>query len=192
MTSNDLCSIEWCGKPLRAAGLCLPHLRRRNAHGDPLCGRAYAGEPQAFLRLAVQDAGAACIIWPYARDRLGYGRLVFRGRPMPAHRAAWELHHGRDMEASMDACHAPEICHTRSCINPLHIREASRIANMADTIVDGTHNRGERSGRVKLTEVAVRDIRASGQPHRLLAIKYGVSRDTVRSIKCGRRWAWLA
>jgi hypothetical protein len=188
---QQLCSIDWCDNPRRIGVLCLAHHGRLKRHGHPLGGNALPGEPQAFLRHAVGAPTDNCILWPFALDRLGYGRLVWGGAQMPAHRAAWELYNGRKMAPEMDACHAPEVCHNRSCINPQHIREDTRPNNMADTLIDGTSPRGTKSHSAKLSEDDVRAIRADTRGHRDAADAYGVSYDTVRSIRCGRRWGWL-
>lgn len=47
--------------------------------------------------------------------------------------------------------------------------------------------RGEAHYKAKLTEAAVRDIRAGGRA-RDLARKYGVKPNTVRAVKSGRAW----
>lgn len=153
--------------------------------------RAQPGQPQKFLRAVAAHPPSGCVFWPYGKDRLGYGRVRMGTRQMPAHRAAWELHHGREMAEGMDACHEPTICHNRDCVNPLHIREGSRADNMADTAVDGTIARGVTNARAKLTESAVRAIRADPRSYRAIAEAFNVSFDTVRSIETRRRWGWL-
>lgn len=60
----------------------------------------------------------------------------------------------------------------------------------------GNFNRG--AGRPsKLTDEAVRDIRARYQPNtkfsqRFFARKYGVSKTTVAYVLCGRSWTHVA
>lgn len=192
MSNRQICSIEWCDKTRRIGGLCLGHHDRLKRHGDAMAGRALPGEPQAFVKYAASNPSDDCVLWPFAVDRVGYGRLCWEGAQMPAHRAAWELHNGRKMASGMDACHAPEKCHNRSCINPLHIRPDTRANNMADTHVDGTSLRGSRSKSAKLSEGDVRAIRKDVRTYRTIAEAFGVSFDTVRSIKTGRRWGWLS
>lgn len=54
--------------------------------------------------------------------------------------------------------------------------------------------RGEASGRAKVTEVEVREMRvrhAAGEIFRVLASDYGLSQASVRLIIRGRNWAWL-
>jgi hypothetical protein len=65
---------------------------------------------------------------------------------------------------------------------------------MADTLIHGTHNRGERSGSAKLTEPEVREILAlkGVELPTKLAKRFGVTYQTITSIHNGRNWAWLA
>jgi len=64
---------------------------------------------------------------------------------------------------------------------------------MADKLIHGTHNRGERSGMHKLREEDVREIKVACNivPRKILAKQYGVSRRTINDIHLGKRWAWL-
>lgn len=150
-----------------------------------------AEKPISFLKRVVQSPPKRCVEWPFGVDRLGYGRVLWNGRQMPAHRASWELYHNRKMSPGMDACHAPRICHSRSCVNPLHIREDTRTSNMKDTIADGTVLRGAKNAQAKLSEVEAVAILSDHRPRREIAASFGVSVETVRSIKTGRRWAHL-
>lgn len=67
------------------------------------------------------------------------------------------------------------------------------MENVADTLIHGTRNRGERSGAAKLTRDKVATIRAlrGVETQRLLAERFGVRRETIRDIQKRRIWAWL-
>lgn len=160
-------------------------------HKPAMGGKAQPGQAKQFLFQTATNPPQVCVPWPYFKDRLGYGRATWNGKMRPAHRAAWEIYHGQEMPRHLDACHEPLICHERACINPLHIRPGTRAENMADTLLDGTKARGERSGNAKLTEAMVLAIYADTNPRRQIAKEFGVSFDTVASIKSGRRWGWL-
>lgn len=164
-----------------------PFLRKTTSNGKALPGQA-----KQFLLEAVTSPADKCIPWPYGKDRLGYGRVSWGGKQRPAHRAAWEIYYGQEMPRHLDACHAPLVCHDRACINPLHIRPGTRAENMADAILDGTGARGGNNKLAKLNEQSVLAIRADTRTHRQIAEAYGVSFDTVRSIKIRRRWGWLS
>ncbi len=98
--------------------------------------RALPGEALELVREVALEPPDHCYPWPFGKDRLGYGRVFYQGKTRPAHRVAWELHHGIVMGVEFDACHQPMICHDRSCINPLHIRPGTRAENMADCDID--------------------------------------------------------
>ena len=60
--------------------------------------------------------------------------------------------------------------------------------NAADKRRHGTENDGERNGRHKLTVDQVREIRASREPARVFAERFGVSKVSVRNARTGRTW----
>jgi hypothetical protein len=76
-----------------------------------------------------------------------------------------------------------------ACVNPNHLRWATRKENEADKISHGTHNRGERHGQSKLTESMVLEILATKDlSHQIIASRYGVSRFAIDSIKNRKAW----
>lgn len=130
-----------------------------------------------------------CVLWPYGKNTYGYGRL---GTPMRgtrgAHRVACMLVHG-DPPTGYDAAHS---CRSRECVNPRHLRWATRKENMGDKRRDGTDPTGERHGCSKLTEQDVIDIRArvrAGEMQSTLAAEFGVSRAAVCLLVSGKNWA---
>lgn len=63
-----------------------------------------------------------------------------------------------------------------------------------DKVRDGTHTRGERAWKVKLTEAEVADCRrryAAGESIAQIASVYGLSRQGMGSVIRGINWAWL-
>lgn len=85
---------------------------------------------------------------------------------------------------------------SKGCVNPGHLKWATRAENEADKIDHGTSNRGERSGNAKLTnEEAVEIKRLLGVTklsQKRIAQSFGVSATTVHEIASGKRWAWLS
>lgn len=63
--------------------------------------------------------------------------------------------------------------------------------NMADRVLHGTSNRGERNGMRKLTLEEVRLIKTSKEPNETLAKKYNVLPAAIRRIKSGARWGHI-
>lgn len=90
-----------------------------------------------------------------------------------------------------------ECCHKDG--NPTNnwltnLRWGTRKSNMADRLKHGTANRGERHGRSKLTEDAVREIRhllQNGWTQIKVASKFKVHRVLISMIKLGKVWQWL-
>ena len=71
-----------------------------------------------------------------------------------------------------------------------NLRWATRMENMADTIVHGTRAAGERHGNSKLTAGNIIEIRhAKDVTQRELAAKFGVVQSCIANIQAGRRWA---
>lgn len=59
-----------------------------------------------------------CWVWTGTLNRGGYGKFKFQGRMVLAHRHAYELTKGT-IPKNMVIDH---LCHTKSCINPAHLR----------------------------------------------------------------------
>lgn len=133
------CSIDECEKPSRARSWCDMHYQRWQKHGGPLATLTYYGDPEAaFLARTeplVGDPG--CIIWTGGLSRDGYGKLRVNGRMVPAHRYSWERTNGPIPDDRI----LDHACWERSCVNPEHLRLATRSQNNA-------YLSGARSGRM--------------------------------------------
>ena len=165
------------------------HYARFQRHGDPLGGRTPQGEPLKFLEDAVKNASPdACIIWPFGIFSSGYGAVMRGKKTMKAHRLALIMHSGTN-HPHLEAAHGE--CHTPLCVNPLHLRWATRKENNADRHRDGTHNMGERHALAKLTEPEVLAILQDPRTQKEIAADYGVSRQQISRIKTRRHWSHL-
>lgn len=187
------CSIEGCEKPKLARGWCKTHYNRWREHGEPtpagLRTQAPKGAPDVWIAQALESQTDECMPWPFC-TQFGYGVLRNEGRTLNAHRMVLMLATGED-GAGLDAAHAPGICHNRLCCNPRHLRWATRAENVADTLIDDTHHRGERNHTAKLSESDVLAIRVDDRPDKAIAADYGVNPTTVGHVKARRTWAWL-
>jgi hypothetical protein len=189
--TDRTCSIDGCARPVKTKGLCDPHYKRQWRYGDPLAGGTQRGAAPAFIEVAVASATDDCIVWPYDLTDAGYGRLRIDGRVKMAHRVVLERTAGPAPEPRMEAAHAPGICHNPPCINPRHLRWATRTENEGDRLPDGTHNRGERHGMAKLNRDQVRAIRADSRHLAAIARAYDMNAQTIADIKSHKLWRWL-
>ena len=80
---------------------------------------------------------------------------------------------------------------TRTNNVPENLAWSTRKENSDDRILHGTVPNGTRSNRAKLTEEnipAIRDLAKSGTPRKQIALKFGVSSDTIGLILHNRTW----
>lgn len=146
------------------------------------------GSSEAFLRAHVDHQSDECLNWPYRVVPAGYGLAVIGGVQKRAHRWMCILAHGEPPTPRHEAAHR---CGRPVCVNPRHVRWATPAENVADKLIHGTHNRGERSGRAKLTEADVAEIRSAAPDLKALMAKFGVSKGCISKIRCGLRWRHL-
>ena len=157
-----------------------------------------------------------CWLWTGPLNRAGYGRFAIDHRhTCGAHRVAWELANGPIPEGQWVLHH----CDVRACIRPDHLFTGDAQINSIDMVEKGrsakgdrnaTHlyperlARGERHGshlhpdqmlrgeghpRARLTEAAVREIRAQPPaPWTELAAKYEITYWTIWDVRTGKTW----
>lgn len=146
------------------------------------CGSPY----QRFLSRCY-PLGNGCVGFRGHHDKDGYPKFAFAGRQRPASHAALACV-GITVAEGMQANHH---CDNRQCVNPEHLFLGSQDDNVKDMMAKGRHAQGERHSISKLTEEAVRDIRANcirrGDP-KLYAAKYGVKIGAVWAARNRQNW----
>ncbi len=141
-----------------------------------------------FWLAVVRDQGEEC--WPWTRYIRpdGYGELNWedRSRKQLAHRIAYTLAFG-PIPPGLEVCHT---CDNPPCCNPRHLFLGTHAENQADMRAKGRSRgvppgllRGERNPSAKLSDDAVRNLRAryaeGGITQRQLAAAYGISQRAV-------------
>ena len=166
----------------------------------PICGvifapghsRRYECSLNCFLksRIKIGKTESDCWIWRGARSR-GYGIVqIERGQFQRAHRLVYEMLEGA-IPAGKILCHR---CDNPSCVNPQHMMVGTMADNTADMFSKGRQQdysrnpKGETHHSAKVTEDAVRAIRASSAPSKMLAAQYGVNVWSIQNIRARRTW----
>lgn len=187
------CAVAGCNGKSRARGYCVAHYKRWARHGDPLAGGTPMGARQAWIDEHKNYSGEDCLVWPFGRTVSGYGQFRVDGRSTLASHGMCRAAHGSPPTPLHQAAHS---CGNgnKGCVNPRHLRWATRLENEADKIIHGTLARGERQGSSKLTSEDVRAIRsiAGKRSHHQIARDFGVARSQIGRIINRERWAWLA
>ena len=190
--TNRICKIDGCGKPRITRAWCIAHYTRWIRHGDPSGGGVGKSAALRFINETISSSPiAGCIIWPYDTSGNGYGRIQVNNIRYPAHRYILMQVDPRNNYEHLDASHAPVICHNKLCINPQHLRWATRKENLADMILDGTQQIGSANPLSKLTSEQVLAIREDERPQSIIAEEYGVEQTNISHIKLRKSWKHL-
>ena len=110
-----------------------------------------------------------------------------------AHRVAWVKARG-EIPAGICVLHR---CDNPPCINVDHLFLGTQIDNILDCSAKGrnrtSRNVGEKQWKAKITEAVAREIKATKgtAPLRVLAEKYGMSKQGIWDIQNGRNWKHL-
>jgi DNA-binding XRE family transcriptional regulator len=133
------------------------------------------------------EPNTGCWLWCLTLNRDGYGLVNTLRKTRQAHRVAYELAIGPipDGKCVLHRCDVPP------CINPSHLFLGTNAVNMADRDRKQRQARYERQWKAKLTQEAVRDIRArydEGETQEDLAQEYGVWPTTIGYVVNGHTW----
>lgn len=187
MDSKTHCSVEGCENYVRSSGLCSAHYRRLWRHGSATSGRVSPGSRQKWIKEHLDYTGEECLMWPFSTVR-GYGATSKNGKTTYINRLMCEHRNGPPPSPLHQAAHN---CGNRGCVNPSHIRWATRKENESDKELHGTRPKGTGIRTSKLSEDDVRAIRSSGLTNTELAKIYGVDQSNISVIRTRKKWAWV-
>ena len=125
VTRDGHCSVNGCTKQILARRLCQTHYKRVKVHGDPhtiLTNHNLSDEQRFWMNV---EKTPTCWVWTGAATSRNYGALRVSGRQTRVHRYSYELHVG----PIPDDKFIDHICHNTLCVNPAHLRIASRKQN---------------------------------------------------------------
>lgn len=127
--------------------------------------------------------GGDCHVWTaYISPDWGYGRFGIAGATRWAHRVAWMLANG-----AWPARWVLHRCDNPPCVNPAHLFLGTAADNSADMVAKGRSVSGEQHPFAKLTDVQAAEIRASHEPLKVLAARYGINKSAASRIRNGKR-----
>lgn len=194
MAVSRLCSIPDCGKPARTRGWCGMHYYRWLKHGSPFkTVKIPNGETQRFFESVVlKHSTDECLIWPFSDDARGYGAMTLNGKRGKAHIFVCEHFHGPRPSVHHDAAHSCGKGHL-GCCAPSHLSWKTRSENHQDRRKHETYQLGELNPDAKLTTDQVHQIISlKGKMfQREIATLFGVSRENISAIHCGKSWSHL-
>lgn len=130
------------------------------------------------------DPDTDCWNWQGTRQWSGHGEIHYEGKTSRAHRVSYRAFKG-EIPDGMAVCHS---CDNPACINPDHLWLGSQAENLADMREKGRGTEGQTHPNAKLTEAAVREIRASKETSHALGRKYGVSHSLIVNVRQRKAW----
>jgi len=151
-----------------------------------------------------------CLLWTGHITRIGYGLIGFtypKGQTSPsgkrtgmmsAHRAAFQLHHGR----APSQPNINHLCHVKNCCEPSHLREGTqqdKIQSMATAGIKGgrqlgqtglAYNHKQWNRTYKRSEEEINWIRYATTDE--IVARYGMPKQRASAFRCmvrdGYRW----
>lgn len=158
----------------------------RNGYGAEN-SRNRVGKPLAYLRAHMLDG--CCTPWPFSKQK-GYCMVFHNGGRLPrAHILVCTWVNG---PKPFPEAHARHLCGKGhlGCFNAACLQWGTAKDNYDDAVRHGTATIGERQGQAKLTDEAVRAIRAEAGlvTQFVLADRFGVSQSLISLVQLGLCW----
>lgn len=122
------------------------------------------------------------ILRAFIKRSTGYPAVALSNGP---HKAQYTVHRLVLVAFRGAPLHGQEACHNngnREDARLSNLRWDCRVNNAADRKLHGTEHQGAKSPSAKLTDDAVRTIRASNKPMLQLARQFGVSASAIKRV----------
>lgn len=129
----------------------------------------------------VAKRASGCWEWTGNRHRQGYGFFKIGTLNKLAHRVAYSLHHGVELQRHNTLLH---ICDNPCCVNPAHLLLGTQAMNVQDMARKGRHR-----GTSLLTDEQVRSIRIDPRKGTTIEAEMGLAAGTVSRIKSRKIYA---
>lgn len=125
--SRGTCSVEGCGKRVKARGWCDMHDYRWRTHGDTSActtNRDKSVDERFWMKI---QKGPDCWLWMAGTTTGGYGKFTDTdtGKTHVSHRVAYEKLVGPVREGMF----LDHRCHVKLCCNPAHLRQVTTKQN---------------------------------------------------------------
>lgn len=148
---------------------------------------------ERLLKMSSEKNSNGCILWLGNKNKDGYGLTKYNGKTITAHRASFLVDIG-PIENGLFVLHS---CDVAACINPEHLHLGTQAQNRRECVERGrgAPQHGEFNPMAKLTTEQVVEIKKLLHEaiDRLdIAARFGVCKETISSIKTGKRWAHVS
>ena len=121
----------------------------------------------------------------HAPNVYGYPTISISNKRIRIHRHVYENYYNTKV-AKLFLCH---ICDNPLCINPTHMFMGTQADNIKDAVKKKRMCSGEARSKLKTENVIA--IRNSKDSVSSLAVKYNVSKSSIRLIQNGKRWKYV-
>jgi len=140
-----------------------------------------------FAKVKVAESG--CWEWTGAKNKDGYGNVMYQGRCRMTHRVSWRIHYG-DIPPGDHVLHR---CDNPACVRPDHLFLGNQDLNMKDCAAKGRIRfAGGKSSPFTASQIEfIRAVSEEGFSRSCIARYFGVARQSIDQIVNRETWAFV-